>query len=268
MKSVDKKPTFSGFLVGILIALPLFLVTTIPAFVGSLGFKFQENGDRLDLPNFLLQLAASPSGKVSLATFLTVYLALILLLIFMLFAVAWIITIATKKFAGTSIQFSGFLQPPKRIACLGLVLGAGVFSNVYFKPVGQLVEYLAGTSHTAPSADSFLPVVCNSLGAVSLSSIFASIISVIVVPCCEELCFRGYLYGLLSSRLSSLWVCLTTSALFSIGHFGSHPFGITYFANIFFVGTFYFLARKISGGIWWPILCHAAVNLVAPIVCI
>jgi membrane protease YdiL (CAAX protease family) len=268
MKIADQKPSSSRFLVGILLALPLFFVTALPSFVSSLGFKFAENTEKLDLPNFLIRLASSPSGEVAFAAFLTVYFVLILLLVVMLSGVAWLNIFATKRISGTSIRLAGFSQPPRRVFYLGLILVTGVLTNIYFKPIVQVAEYLVGTLQTAPSADNFLAIICGSLAAASISSFFATVVTVIVVPCCEEIFFRGYLYELFSTRLSSFWVWVTTSVLFSIAHFGSHPFAVAYFLQIFVVGSFYFFARKVSGGILWPILCHLAVNLFANIVCI
>jgi membrane protease YdiL (CAAX protease family) len=268
MEAADQKTPSSRFLIGILSAIPLFLVTTLPAFVSSLRFELDDISEKIDLPSFLLQFVTSTSGEVSLASFLTVYFALILIFVILLCIVAWPIILATKKLSGTAVQFSGFLQPPIKMTSLVLILVADVLNNTYYRPLGRSMEYLVGMTEVAPSFDSFIPEICQYVNTASISSFFALIISVIVAPCCEELYFRGYLYNLLSTRLTSFWVCAITSVLFSIGHFASQPFAAAYFIQLFAAGIFLFLARKVSNGILWPILCHFAVNLSANIVCI
>jgi membrane protease YdiL (CAAX protease family) len=78
---------------------------------------------------------------------------------------------------------------------------------------------------------------------------------VVLAPVCEEIIFRGWLYGKLRFRMSAVPAILITSLLFGIVH-GQWNVGVTVFAMS--IGMC--VMRELTGTIWGGILLHMIKN--------
>ena len=93
----------------------------------------------------------------------------------------------------------------------------------------------------------------------SLDLAIAFVVLVIVVPLCEELIFRGILYGKLrSAKLPVAANVFFVSLLFGVAH-GQWNVGIDTFALSLVLCTL----REYTGSIWSGFLLHAIKNSVA-----
>ena len=93
----------------------------------------------------------------------------------------------------------------------------------------------------------------------SLDLAIAFVVLVIVVPLCEELIFRGILYGKLrSAKLPVAASVFFVSLLFGVAH-GQWNVGIDTFALSLVLCTL----REYTGSIWSGFLLHAIKNSVA-----
>lgn len=88
--------------------------------------------------------------------------------------------------------------------------------------------------------------------------IIAFIALVIVAPICEEIVFRGWLYGKLRRKMSMGAAILVVSVFFGIMH-GQWNVGI----NVFALSIFLCLEREITGTIYASILTHMIKNGIA-----
>ena len=86
----------------------------------------------------------------------------------------------------------------------------------------------------------------------------AFICLVVLAPVCEEIIFRGWLYGKLRFRMSALPAILITSLLFGLVH-GQLNVGVTVFAMS--VGMC--VSRELTGTIWSGIILHMVKNGIA-----
>lgn len=88
--------------------------------------------------------------------------------------------------------------------------------------------------------------------------LLALIPGVIAAPVFEELAFRGLLLGVLLARGWNPYVAIAvTSAVFAAGHDQYTPIGLVV---IFIAGMIFGLLRVATGGLFAPMLSHAAVN--------
>lgn len=81
---------------------------------------------------------------------------------------------------------------------------------------------------------------------------------VVLAPLCEEIIFRGWLYGKLRFRMSAVPAILITSLLFGIMH-GQWNVGVTVFAMS--IGMC--VMRELTGTIWSGVVLHMIKNGVA-----
>jgi membrane protease YdiL (CAAX protease family) len=81
---------------------------------------------------------------------------------------------------------------------------------------------------------------------------------VILAPLCEEIIFRGWLYGKLRFRMPALPAMLIVSVLFGIMH-GQWNVGVTVFA----MSICMCILREFTGTIWAGVLLHMIKNGVA-----
>lgn len=89
---------------------------------------------------------------------------------------------------------------------------------------------------------------------------------VVLAPICEELLFRGYLYGRIRQYYSALWTIVLTSLVFGAMHVYAGP-GLPLQWNVM-IGTavlavFIGILREYTGSIWAGILVHMLKNGVA-----
>lgn len=89
---------------------------------------------------------------------------------------------------------------------------------------------------------------------------------VVLAPVCEELLFRGYLYGRVRRYYNALWTIALTSVVFGLMHVYAGP-GMPLQWNVM-IGTtvlaiFIGLLREYTGSIWAGILLHMIKNAVA-----
>lgn len=91
-----------------------------------------------------------------------------------------------------------------------------------------------------------------------LDRIIAFVALVVVAPICEEIIFRGWLYGKLRSKMSMWAAILVVSVFFGIMH-GQWNVGI----NVFVLSIFLCLEREVTGTIYASILTHMIKNGIA-----
>ena len=88
--------------------------------------------------------------------------------------------------------------------------------------------------------------------------LLAFICLVIIAPICEEIVFRGWLYGKLRVRLTAVPAMLIVSALFGIMH-GQWNVGVTVFAMSLGMCAM----RELTGTIWSGVILHMIKNGIA-----
>ena len=88
--------------------------------------------------------------------------------------------------------------------------------------------------------------------------LLAFICLVIIVPVCEEIVFRGWLYGKLRVRLPAAPAMLIVSLLFGIMH-GQWNVGVTVFAMSLGMCAM----RELTGTIWSGVILHMIKNGIA-----
>jgi len=88
--------------------------------------------------------------------------------------------------------------------------------------------------------------------------IYLAILTTIVAPICEELVFRGYIYGTLK-RFSCRFFAATVSGLF----FAVVHTSLWSLVPLFIVGFCLAIIYEVSGSLWASILTHAMFNGVA-----
>jgi len=81
---------------------------------------------------------------------------------------------------------------------------------------------------------------------------------VVLAPLCEEIMFRGWLYGKLRFRMPAVPAILITSVLFGVMH-GQWNVGVTVFA----MSLGMCVMRELTGTIWSGVLLHMIKNGVA-----
>ena len=88
--------------------------------------------------------------------------------------------------------------------------------------------------------------------------LLAFICLVIIAPVCEEIVFRGWVYGKLRVRLTAVPAMLIVSALFGIMH-GQWNVGVTVFAMSLGMCAM----RELTGTIWSGVILHMIKNGIA-----
>lgn len=91
-----------------------------------------------------------------------------------------------------------------------------------------------------------------------IDRIIAFVALVVIAPICEEIIFRGWLYGKLRSKMSIWAAILVVSVFFGIMH-GQWNVGI----NVFALSIFLCLEREITGTIYASIITHMIKNGIA-----
>lgn len=85
--------------------------------------------------------------------------------------------------------------------------------------------------------------------------ILAFVCLVVLAPVCEEIIFRGWLYGKLRFRMSAVPAILITSVLFGVMH-GQWNVGVTVFA----LSVGMCIMRELTGTIWGGVIMHMIKN--------
>jgi membrane protease YdiL (CAAX protease family) len=88
-----------------------------------------------------------------------------------------------------------------------------------------------------------------------VSTIATLLMAVTIVPVCEEIFFRGYLFPGLA-RAMPVWAAIITSSLI----FGAAHADLNSFAPLVVIGAALALLRWRTGSLWPGILFHAAIN--------
>lgn len=78
---------------------------------------------------------------------------------------------------------------------------------------------------------------------------------VILAPLCEEVLFRGYIYGATKKFSDRFFACLFSSLLFSVVHYN-----INALLPLLFLAILLTIAYELTGSLWAPISIHALFN--------
>lgn len=143
--------------------------------------------------------------------------------------------------------------------------GLPTWTDVLFAPIGFIVVMLAAGGLTALMM-ALLPEVdweqAQEVGYSNLYQLHDFIMAfaclVILAPLCEEIIFRGWLYGKLRFRMSAFPAMLIVSVLFGIMH-GQLNVGVTVFA----MSMGMCVMREFTGTIWSGVLLHMIKNGIA-----
>ena len=84
-----------------------------------------------------------------------------------------------------------------------------------------------------------------------------AIMACVVAPICEEILFRGYLYGLLKRYSCRFFAALISGLIFGLIHAS-----LTSLAPLVVVGIFLAIIYEFSGSLWAPIITHSIFNTV------
>ncbi|MCQ2570655.1 MAG: CPBP family intramembrane metalloprotease [Candidatus Saccharibacteria bacterium] len=143
--------------------------------------------------------------------------------------------------------------------------GLPTWTDILLAPIGFIVTLFAAGALTALMMSLMPEVNWEQAQEVGYSGLYrlsdfvlAFICLVILAPLCEEIIFRGWLYGKLRFRMSAVPAILITSVLFGIMH-GQWNVGVTVFAMS--VGMC--IMRELTGTIWSGVLLHMIKNGVA-----
>ncbi len=78
---------------------------------------------------------------------------------------------------------------------------------------------------------------------------------VILAPVCEEIVFRGYIYGATKRFTDRFFACLFSSLLFAVAHYN-----INALLPLLFLAILLTVAYELTGSLWAPISIHALFN--------
>ncbi len=92
-------------------------------------------------------------------------------------------------------------------------------------------------------------------------TLLSSVVSVVLIPVCEELFYRATVFSSLEEILPTNLSVFLSSLLFALVHTG-----VSGILTAFFAGILLSFIYKKEGSVLLPILCHAANNLVATLV--
>ena len=78
---------------------------------------------------------------------------------------------------------------------------------------------------------------------------------VILAPVCEEILFRGYIYGATKRFSDRFFACLFSALLFAVVHYN-----INALIPLFLLAIILAIAYELTGSLWTPVMIHACVN--------
>ena len=143
--------------------------------------------------------------------------------------------------------------------------GLPTWTDLLLAPIGFIVVLLAAGALTALMMALLPGVNWEQTQEVGYSNLYqmsdfllAFVCLVILAPLCEEIIFRGWLYGKLRFRMSALPAMLIVSVLFGIMH-GQWNVAVTVFA----MSLGMCVMREFTGTIWSGVLLHMIKNGVA-----
>ncbi|HTS16816.1 MAG TPA: tetratricopeptide repeat protein [Verrucomicrobiae bacterium] len=119
-------------------------------------------------------------------------------------------------------------------------------------------QWAAEWMHRAPDLQDIVPIIRFGLD----TNPMATVVSVVIMaPICEEIIFRGLLYGALEGRIGIAGAILVSAFVFALVHLQ-----ITYFVALLCVGVVLGWARWKTGSLGLPIVLHIVNNGVALLV--
>lgn len=143
--------------------------------------------------------------------------------------------------------------------------GLPTWTDLLLAPIGFVVVLLLAGALTALMMALMPSVNWEQAQEVGYSNLYqlsdfilAFVCLVVLAPLCEEIIFRGWLYGKLRFRMPALPAIIITSVLFGIMH-GQWNVGVTVFAMS--VGMC--IMREFTGTIWSGVLLHMIKNGIA-----
>ena len=143
--------------------------------------------------------------------------------------------------------------------------GMPTWTDLLLAPIGFVVVTIASGALMALMVAMFPQVTWEQAQEVGYKNLYqlgdfilAFICLVVLAPVCEEIVFRGWLYGKLRFRMPALPAILITSVLFGIMH-GQLNVGVTVFA----MSLGMCVMRELTGTIWSGMLLHMIKNGIA-----
>lgn len=142
--------------------------------------------------------------------------------------------------------------------------GLPTWTDILLSPIAFIVYFIIATLFTALFSlfPWFNPHEVQNVGfsglILPLDRLLAFFSLVIIAPIVEEILFRGWLYGLLRSRLSLIPSMLIVSSIFAILH-GQLNVGL----NVFVLSLALCFQRELTGTIYSSILLHIIKNFLA-----
>ena len=143
--------------------------------------------------------------------------------------------------------------------------GLPTWTDVLLAPIGFIVVMVLATMLSAIMVAIMPDVDWEQAQEVGFNNLYntadfilAFVCLVVLAPICEEIIFRGWLYGKLRMRLSAVPAILIVSVLFGVMH-GQWNVGVTVFAMS--VGMC--VMRELTGTVWSGVLLHMIKNGIA-----
>jgi membrane protease YdiL (CAAX protease family) len=145
--------------------------------------------------------------------------------------------------------------------------GAPTWTDLLLAPIGLIVALLAAGALTALMMAIMPGIDWQQTQTVGYNRsmmyhagnfILAFSCLVVLAPVCEEIIFRGWLYGKLRFRMPAIPAILITSVLFGVMH-GQWNVGVTVFA----MSVVMCVLRELTGTIWSGVILHMLKNGVA-----
>ena len=143
--------------------------------------------------------------------------------------------------------------------------GLPTWTDVLLAPIGFIVVMVLATMLSAIMVAIMPDIDWEQAQEVGFNNLYntadfilAFVCLVVLAPICEEIIFRGWLYGKLRMRLSAVPAILIVSVLFGVMH-GQWNVGVTVFAMS--VGMC--VMRELTGTVWSGVLLHMIKNGIA-----
>ncbi len=168
--------------------------------------------------------------------------------------VAAALAIAIAKWKGNGPRIDFRWQWSWRAAGLGLAFGiGGLFVTL---PAALLYQAIAG-----PDATSAVGGIYEGVRTTWPMAVTVLLLVAVIAPICEEVVYRGLLWGALEQRWGRITAAIVSTLVFALAHLEPERAPL-----LLVVAIPIALARLYSGSLWGGILAHQVTNLLPGIV--